>query len=251
MAALEDVLVPVYMFHRYQIPAAAGVIGGLFYGHTVRGGVQAPPAMVPAGEQRRALDLLLRTLDPDNLEIPEHILALLPPRAPGLERTRELFDGFTGIVFDPLGAAEAVADLTVGALLHPERAARLIQFHARDPELPGLEFVIDRLVERTWKAPHRPGFAGELSRTVDIAVMRNLMGLAAFDNAAPQARAVAALKLEELKLWLGERRAAETDPAWKAHFFFAESQIEMFQQDPSNVKLTIPLDSPPGAPIGG
>lgn len=251
MAALEEVLVPVYMFHRFQIPAAASTIGGLNYNHTVRGGVQAPPRMIPAQDQSHALDVLLRTLDPVNLAIPDKLLAVLPPRAPGLGQTRELFDGHTGIVFDPLGAAEAVADLTVGSLLFPERAARLVQFHSRDPQLPGLEHVIDRLVAATWKAAAPGGFAGEIRRTVNVSVMRNLMGLAASEQAAPQVRAVAALKLDELKNWLKQNMPGISDPAHKAHVFFAVSQIELFQKDPAKVKLTPPLAAPPGAPIGG
>jgi len=71
MATLEDVLVPVYFFHRYQIEAAASVIGGLYYNHTLRGDVQADPKIVDGTEQRRALEVLLRTLQPNNLALEE------------------------------------------------------------------------------------------------------------------------------------------------------------------------------------
>ncbi len=101
MASLEEVPVPVYLLCRYQIEAAASVIGGLYYGHTVRGGSQAAPSLVPARQQRRALAELLKTLSPDHLALPEHILKILPPRAPGLEQTRGLFPGYTGITFYP------------------------------------------------------------------------------------------------------------------------------------------------------
>jgi hypothetical protein len=36
MAMLEDVLVPVYFFHRYQLEAATKTVGGMFYTYTVR-----------------------------------------------------------------------------------------------------------------------------------------------------------------------------------------------------------------------
>jgi len=251
MSALEEVLVPVYMFHRFQIPAAASMIGGLDYSHTVRGGSQKAPRMIPREDQLRALDVLIRTLDPENLEVPDKVLAVLPPRAPGLGQTRELFDGRTGIVFDPLGAAETVADLVVGSVLYPERAARLVQLHARDPRLPGLEDVIDRLIAATWKSSPSAGFAGELRRTVNVSLMWNLMGLAASVHAAPQVRAVAALKLDELKTWLMQNMNKIEDPAHRAHVFFAISQIELFQKDPAKVQLTEPVAAPPGAPVGG
>ncbi|NOR15395.1 MAG: DUF5117 domain-containing protein, partial [Candidatus Aminicenantes bacterium] len=174
MATLEEILVPVYLFHRYQIEAAASVIGGLYYNHTIRGGVQSDPKFVPAAEQRRALSELLKTISPETLAIPENVLKILPPRAPGLRQTRELFPGHTGIAFDPLGAAETAAGMTVSNLLHPERAARLIQYHARNPELPDFQEVVDELLTFTFKAPVRSGLEGEIQRVVNYVTLYNL-----------------------------------------------------------------------------
>ena len=252
MAMLEEILVPVYMFHRYQIEAAASVLGGLYYNHTVRGGVQKNPELVPASEQRLALKVLLQTLEPENLALPEKVLKILPPRAPGLRQNRELFGGYTGITFDPLGPAETVANLTVGYLLYPERAARLIQYQARNSELPGLDEVIDKLVEASWKAPLKTGLHAEIQRVVNNVVLYNLMGLASYERAALQVRAVAGLKLKELQMWLTKEAysAKLNDTSQKAHFLFALDQIELFLKDPTRVKLTVPLPPPPGAPIG-
>ena len=36
--------------------------------------------------------------------------------------------------FDPIGAAESAAALSVGLILNPERAARLVQYHAEDSQ---------------------------------------------------------------------------------------------------------------------
>jgi hypothetical protein len=250
LATLEEVLVPVYLFHRYQIEAAASVLGGLYYNHTVRGGAQEGPRLVPGTEQRRALSALLETIEPQNLAIPEKLLEIMPPRAPGYAQHRELFPGNTGIVFDPLGAAETLAGITVGNLLHPERAARLIEFHSRDEDLPGLSEVLDELISKTWQSPQNSGRHAEIERVVDNVVLYTLMGLAAFENTSPQVRAISALKIDELKSWLASQLDSTTDESQKAHFFFAVSEIEAFQKDPSRVKLTVPLSPPPGAPIG-
>lgn len=250
MAMLEEVLVPIYLFHRYQIEAAASVIGGMYYNHTVRGGAQENPKMVPAAEQRRALDILLTTLATENLAFPEKLLKILPPRAPGLGQSRELFPGHTGIAFDPLGAVETVANMTVAYLIFPERAARLVQYHAENNELPGLGEVIDKLIGFTWKSPPKPDFKGAIQRAVNNAVLYNLMGLASYEAAAPQVKAVAFYKLNELKNWLGRSVSGTRDESQKAHFYYAISQIELFQKDPDKVKLTVPLPPPPGAPIG-
>jgi len=250
MAELEEVLVPVYLFCRYQIEAAASVLGGLYYGHTVRGGAQEHPFFVPAQEQHRALDELLRTLAPENLAVPEHILKILPPRAPGLQQTRELFPGYTGITFDPLGAAETLAGITFANLLHPERAARLIQYHAREPELPDFHEVLDRMVEFTWNSPKKDRLHGELQRVVDNVLLYHLMGLAVYEGAAPQVRAVARWKIEELEASLGKRVDETKSPNQKAHILNALALIEQFREDPSQLKLPQPLSAPPGAPIG-
>jgi hypothetical protein len=153
-------------------------------------------------------------------------------------------------VFDPLAAAETLAGITVGMLLHPERAARLIEFHSRDADLPGLSEVVDELIENTWKSPSSNGRDAEIERVVDNVVLYRLMGLAAYKNTSPQVRAIASLELDELKRWLSSRLDSTTDESQKAHFFFAVSEIEAFQKDPGRVKLTVPLSPPPGAPIG-
>ena len=44
MAMLEDTLVPVYLYHRYQVEAATKVIGGLQYSYALRGDGQVPTA---------------------------------------------------------------------------------------------------------------------------------------------------------------------------------------------------------------
>lgn len=250
MAALEEVLVPIYLFHRYQIEAAASVLGGLYYGHTVRGGTQPPPGFVPAAEQRRALKVLLKTLAPENLAIPDKVLDILPPRAPGLRQTRELFPGYTGIAFDPLGAVETVANMTISYLLYPERAARLILYHARNKELPGLDEVIEQLLAATWKAAPQSGLKAEIQRVVNNAVLYNLMGLSGYESASPQVKAVALLKLEELKTWLEQQADGVNDSGRKAHLRYALAQIDLFRKDPEKVRITIPLPPPPGAPIG-
>jgi hypothetical protein len=36
MAMLEDVFVPIYLFHRYQIEAVSKVVGGLYYSYAVK-----------------------------------------------------------------------------------------------------------------------------------------------------------------------------------------------------------------------
>src|SRR5262249_27160880 len=55
LATIEEVLVPLYMYHRYQVEAAAKVIGGQDYTFGLKGKGDRNPQIVAADEQRRAL----------------------------------------------------------------------------------------------------------------------------------------------------------------------------------------------------
>lgn len=180
----------------------------------------------------------------------KRILNLIPPRPPGYGQTRELFPGYTGDTFDPLAAAETAAGLTVGLILHPERAARLVVHHARNEELPGLSEVIDKLLAFTWKSGVESGLQSEIQRVVNNVVLYNLMRLAAEESAGLQVKAVSLLKIDELRGWLSDRLRMEANEDQKAHHSYALSQIKRFLEDPEEFPLSRPLSLPPGAPIG-
>src|SRR5216110_1829456 len=153
MATLEDVLAPLYMYHRYQVEAAAKLIGGEDYTFSLRGKGDRNPQIIAPDEQKRALYAVLDTLKPEALALPESLLRLIPPRPPGYGRTREDFRIRTYPTFDALAPAEAIANHVSDFLLNQERAARLVEFHARYPGNPSLDDVLDAILTRTWKAP--------------------------------------------------------------------------------------------------
>lgn len=250
MATLEDVLVPVYMYHRYQVEAAAKVIGGQDYTFSLRGKGDRNPQIIAPEEQRRALTAVLDTLKPDALALPESLLRLIPPRPPGYQRTREDFRIRTQPTFDALAPAEAIADHVSGFLFNQERAARLVQFHARDANNPGLIEVIDRIISATWKAPVATGYAGEIQHVVDMTILTDLMALASAERAPNQVRAIAELKVDELKGWIGRQKTVSADENRRAFLYYAEEQIKRFQDDPKKMNITRPQDPPDGQPIG-
>ncbi len=251
LSLLEEVLAPVYLLHRYQTEAAAKVLGGVRYTYALRGDGQKAIESVAPGEQRRALEALLATLRPATLALPERLLRLIPPRTIGYTRPQEVFRGRTGWSLSALAPAEAASGQTVALALHPERAARLVEQHARDPQSVGLEEVITRLIGATWRAPRATGYLAEIARVADNAVLHEMMSLAANESAAPQARAMAWLKLDELRLWMNTAaQMAGSDSAQKAHLRFAAAHIRRFQDDPKQVSITRPPEPPPGQPIG-
>lgn len=248
LATIEDALVPVYLFHRYQLDATAKVLGGLRYDYALRGDGQRPTTPISASEQRDALAALLQTLSPAALALPAPLLAGIPPRPPGYPLNRELFARYTGLTFDPLTPPVTAADLTLTNLLQPQRDARLVEQHAADPALPDLGEVIDKLVAATFDTPAADGYQAEILHAEQTLLVQHLMDLA--DSAdMPAVRAVAALKLDQL-----QRRAANGkggDTAAQAQRFALASAIARFQKRPASAKpLPAPPAAPPGSPLG-
>jgi len=250
LATIEDVLVPIYMLHRYQVEAASKLIGGMDYTFALRGDGQTPTQIVAPAEQRRALAAVLATLKPEALAMPDPLLKRIPPRPPEYERGREHFKIRTYPAFDALAPAEAAAQHTLQFLFNPERAARLVEFHARDTASLGLEEVLDAVLAATWKAPHGAGYAMEISNVVDNVVLYDLMALAGNERASDEVRAVAWLKLDELKKWLGGAHGGPPANYPQAHVFFATREIELFEKDPKRLDLAAPAEPPDGPPIG-
>ena len=251
LATIEDVLVPIYMLHRYQVEAASKFVGGMDYTFALRGDGETPTRIVPAAEQRRALAAVLATLKPDALALPEPLLQMIPPRPPDYERGREDFKIRTSPAFDALAPAESAAQHTLQFLFNPERAARLVEFHARDAANPGFEEVLDAILAATWKSPHAGAtYPAEIARVVDNVALYDLMVLAANEKAPDQVRAIASLKLDELKSLLVSPQGASSDTEQRAHRFYAAQQIEQFQRDPKRLDLTPPSEPPDGPPIG-
>jgi hypothetical protein len=251
MATLEEVLVPIYLLHRYQVEAVAKSVGGLYFTHAVKNDGEVPTKMVDPAEQWRALDALLATLTPDALSLPEELISKIPPRPTGYPSTIEIFGRHTGPTFDPIGAAETAAGNTVGYLLDAARAARLIEYHARDGRQPGLMAVLDKIISATWKAPMQNGYKGELQVLVDNIVLKHLLMLAADTHAAENVRGDVLLKVSDLAEWMGIAvTQTNSEVRLKAALYFGLSQIKEFDKDPGKFAPEPVLEMPPGAPIG-
>ncbi|HEY5825093.1 MAG TPA: zinc-dependent metalloprotease, partial [Cyclobacteriaceae bacterium] len=151
MATLEEVFVPLYFSHRYQAEATAKIIGGLNYRYALRGDGQPVADLLTPQQEIKALEALMKTVEPSALIIPESLLKIIPPRPLGYTRHRELVKGRTDLTFDALSVAETAADMTFSLILHPARANRLFEHHSRDARLLSLQSVIDRLTSATIK----------------------------------------------------------------------------------------------------
>ncbi|GAB4027154.1 zinc-dependent metalloprotease [Spirosoma koreense] len=248
MATLEEVLVPMYMFHRYQVEAAAKVVGGQTYTNALRGDGQPVMSTVPVQEQKRALDALLATIDPAFLALPKPILNLIPARPFRYDPNfREVFKRRTGITFDPMAAPEAAAGMTLQMLFNSERVSRLVMQSALDPAQLSLESMLDQLLATTWyKADPADGYQAEVKRLTDKLLLQKLIDLANNPEATSQARAIAGLKMSQLKSKL---TASGANPKLAAHHLFALDQLRRAEGNVADIKPTTPQTPPEGMPI--
>jgi hypothetical protein len=249
MATIEEPLVPIFMYHRYTVEAAASMVGGIDYIYGMRGDGRTPVKWETAANQRQALDALSGTLKPSELAVPKPVLDVIPPRPPGFGRHRELFPRTTGDGFDPISPGAVAADVTIGFTLQLDRAARMVAQHAVDPKLPGLEEVIDRLTKATFDAPVGSPYEAEIRRAEERVLVDRTMWLA---SGAPngQVRAIASLKLGKLAARL--KAEATLSEAEQAQHTLLAADIKRFLERPAETMRVMPVaEAPPGAPIGG
>ncbi|MEO8431020.1 MAG: zinc-dependent metalloprotease [Acidobacteriota bacterium] len=238
-----------YLYHRFGIQTAQQFVGGQFQTNAVAGDGQKPVAWVPAEKQREALNLLVAAIEPENLDIPDRILAALVPAPSGTRETPERFVSEGGDVFSPFTAARALVGLVVGPLLEPQRSARLTLATGRDALT--FDAVLAKLVSSTWGArPDPSARLASLRRIAQRGVLDAILDLAGRAEATPEARAAATARLRSLERELKARHAA--DPAAEAHLRQAEQDVREFFDEPETRK-TRPrrVPAPPGRPIGG
>ena len=249
MATLEEVLVPIYLLHRFQLHAVGKLIGGHDFSYAMRGDGQDTTTPVAADRQRAAIAALMHTLDPAVLRIPDNVLKLIPPRPPGFQKSRETFPTDTGKTFEQIGAAQSAATLTLEVLLEPTRAARMISSGARNGT-PGFGELTGELLQATWLAPHREGIEAEIQRSTNNVVLEGLMRLVVNGEIDAQVRALALNAVIDLESWMYGRLPSEGDSNWRAHYAFALLQLERMREDPASIELIEPVTTPPGEPIG-
>ena len=246
LARLEDVLVPVYLMHRYQVQAAATVLGGREFSYALRGDGQIPTQTVTGDRQWAALDAMLDTLSPEALMLSPTLVAAIPPKPPGSPRSRELFPRDTGYLFDPLAAAASAAQLTLGQVFDARRGARLNNQQMLDDELPGFQEVVEHSIDRLWgDAP--TDARGAVARRVQSAAIESLFDLLSNTEAAPQVRSAALAGLEKIRE-RAENGQRSRSSAWRDHHRFVLRLITERTADGAHYDMA-PVKVPPGSPI--
>ena len=236
LASLEEVLVPVYYAHRFQIEAVAKLIGGVHYEYSVKDQTYDNPSPVAAAVQENALSTLVKTLQSESLTIPQHILEMIPPKPLGYSRSRESFPSKTGPVLDPLAAAQGLVDQTFALVLNPERLNRIYLQQSSGAST----LTIVNLVNAFWQNS-AAGKTDPMNQLVRQRLVDHLL-LAIKNNKlhdGPKAECLAAA--QQILNSLNKANAQENFIAFKMNKFF---------EAPMKWESTPVVKMPDGSPIG-
>lgn len=245
MAFLEDALVPVYLYHRYQVEAVTKLVGGMYYNYALKGDGQYVTRPLPKEDQKRALQAVISTMDPTALAIPDRIVKLIPPRPAGYDYSRELFRKRTGLAFDVLSPAETAVDFPLSFLFNSERMNRMVEYQAQLGGL-GLDEMINTLIHATWKSPRRKGLEALIQMQTEQVLLTYLLAGTVNENNSFITRAVLLRTLQDLKTYVEAKRKTTTDTTYGGHLLLALERMK----SPADAKPTVHASMPPGAPIG-
>jgi len=251
LSELEQVLVPIYNFHRFQVSATAKLIGGMDYSYEVKGnkairGVKP----VSAESQSQALVALLKTLDSKVLTLSPEIINLIPPKAYGYSRNRESFSSNTGAAFDPITAAEASAKHTLSSLLNNARLARVQQQAVINNNINSVRTIVDSILKNTLHQKANKGLALLVQQRVNQQVVEHLMALWQQKGVVPEVRSEVYQSLERLSQWLDDNNDSRKYKALSAQFKMLEQQINFSLEHGQQVTPAAKVSLPPGSPIG-
>jgi len=250
LARLEEVFVPLYLHHRYQVDAAVKSIGGVDYEHATNDAGMAGARPVPAEDQRRAVAALARAIAPETLRVPRGVAALLLPRPPGHGSSRETLDrGATAPAFDALGAADVAARSVLRGMLQEQRLARVASQSALEdaPAFDSLEDYLDRVLAAAGLSGDGAGAASP----EDLA-LRNVARVAFVEEALAvylDARSAAPVR-EAMRGALAKARARLSDVGMAEAAARVEAALERGRAPEDAAPAAGAPDAPPGSPIG-
>ncbi|MEP7321148.1 MAG: zinc-dependent metalloprotease [Saprospiraceae bacterium] len=242
MALLENVLVPLYLSHRYQLEAVSKWIGGVDYNYSLKGDGQITNSMLSSDKQITALNAVLQSISPSELAIPEKIIQLIPPHPPGYSRDRELFKSNTGLIFDPLAAAESITGYAMGFLLNSERLARIVEQNARDASHFTLLSYLQNIHKKLKEVAASNGLEQEIKLNAERLFINGLLSLMSDKNLPSSVMAPCTRFINELEVITGVGSSTQGN--------YIRELIKKFKSDPGAFTAPEPSKMPDGAPIG-
>ena len=269
MADLRRVIVPVYLFHRYEAEAASHAIGGVNFTYAARGDGLDGGQSVAGADQRRALAALLGTLDPAVLDLPDTLVRQLSqggfggddpqnsePGSQDPQFDSELFGDAASPLFDLKAAAAAAADITLTDILEPSRLERVSYQGERDSSQLGLGELLDQTIGAAFATRPATGRLAALQRVVQARLLARLSGLITNEATPPDIKIAVRDALDRLGNRLATVRGGDpidvAQAQWLSETIRAHDYDKLYVIQKGDDKAKGPPDVtiPPGVPIG-
>ncbi len=267
LADLRRLIVPLYLFHRYEVDAVAKIVGGTDFTYSVRGDGLQPSAPVAPARQRAALDALLETLEPKVLDLKESLINQLSAgQFSTLDKQMEIEvfrdtpvaqSGYEDVrphtpAFDIEVAASAAADITLGDLFEPSRVNRVALQGQRDGQQLGLPEMLSKTLEALF-AEKGSGDrrADGLRRRVQSRLIAQLALTLQDKTLSPSAQADIRASLAQLGQRLARSKGGAGEEAAAARYYsdilLDSGKLKEFAAKEKASEVA----PPPGAPIDG
>ena len=239
---IEDILVPIYMLHRYQIEAAAKAIGGVDYLYFVKNNNNDKVKFVDSKLQKKSLESLLNVLKPENLVLPNNLIDILSPRSFRNPRTRENFVSNTGVTFDYINTSSSLINHTLTFLLNPERINRINQQNIFGDDILTLENYLVEISKSIFDNKKLNTYEESVNKNTSSLYLDHLF--MAFNNSRTNDLSKSII----LASIMDTMNNLSTNP--NNYNRFLTNKIEGFLSNPDQYKPIEKTKIPDGSPIG-
>ncbi len=251
LADLRRAFVPIWLIHRYQLEAAAKMIGGVNFVYGVNGDNRETAEAVSHADQRRAIAALLATLRPEALRVPSATLQAMSAGWSGnydRQSEIEIMRTAGGPVFDELVATETAAALTLSNLLQPHRLNRLELQNQADPQSPGPHELIDGLIAQVFDFSRTEEEWATVQRRIATTSLLALARTQRDPALSPTIALALSERIARLGTQLAATRGTDVQGDWSrglARLIADREALDRAAADPQRLPRI-----PPGMPIG-
>ena len=239
---VEDIMVPIYMLHRYQIEATAKAIGGIDYLYYVKNNRGDKVKFTDKDLQIKSLNSLLKVIDPTNLTIPQNLIEILGPRSFRNPRTRENFVSNTGVGFDYINASSAIINHVFTYMLNPERINRVHQQNMFGKNILSLENYLSEIQNSVFKKMKMSEYESSINKNTQSLFLDHLF--MAYNNKKSNdiSKSKIYSSINSLMNYLMRNRSEYND--------FLITKINGFYANPNQYIPIEKTKTPDGSPIG-
>ena len=238
---IEDILVPVYLLHRYQIEATAKAIGGLKYQYFVKNNKSEKIEFVDNDLQIKSLESLISVIDPKNLTLPNDLISIITPRSFSNNRTRENFKSNTGVAFDYISASSSILNHTFNLLFNYQRVNRIVQQNMLNNNLISLDKYFDNIIDSLFNFNSSNTYEMELNKNSKSIILDYVFNLYSHPALYDNGRSIVLNKILKIKKELNSKNVFDS---------LLIKRINHFLDNPNEYNISQNYNIPDGSPIG-